>query len=269
MRIITLTITILLILACTCSAGVLIVSKTGAPNESESEKSQQRAYLQSKGMRMEFEDGDEVHVAIFRADKDLLWVIDKDNGSYFEMTREDLQKLKKQLDAMFKELDEQMQSMPPAQRDMMMQMMGDKIPTKEPEMSFKKIASSVKVLSWVCDHYEGYADGKKKAEFWTVNFDKVGIDKDEFKVLQDMGEFFSEIIPNQSSFFGMFTGESAGGDKQGMDFGLPVKIETFGDNGKEYSTNITEVTKHDCPASLFDLPKGLKKDEMPQETFGL
>ena len=122
------------IMASSLYAGILMVSVTESSDNPE-EKFEQKMFVDKDRMRMELSGEDLDQIIIFRKDKDVFWFIDNNDKTYFEMTREDLQEMKAQIDEAMREIEEQMKDLPPEQRQMMESMMKGNMPEKEPEMT--------------------------------------------------------------------------------------------------------------------------------------
>ena len=121
--------TILFLFSIASQAGVII--KMTQLSESMELDMKSTMYIDKDRLRMEASGSGQNQVIIFRGDKNLFWTIDDENKTYFEMTQEDIKKLKVQMDKMQKIMMEQMKNMPEEQRKMMEKMMPSNIPSKE------------------------------------------------------------------------------------------------------------------------------------------
>lgn len=193
---------------------------------------------------------------IYRADKDVFWMVDTKAKTYTEMTRQDIESMANTMDAAMKKMQEQMAKMPPEQREMMEKMMKQGMPgagTKS-KTTYKKTGSG-KVGSWACDKYESYQDGVKKSEMCVVDPLLLGFTVGDFQAMKDMAKPFEKLAKDMQS---MMPQDGVDGAPKGA----PVKTTTF-DNGKAKSeTLIKSVKKGALPASLFELPAGLTKKSM-------
>jgi hypothetical protein len=238
-------------------AGVLLKGTSESPGAPD-ETSEQNIYVDVDRMRVEMEGKNESQVIIFRMDKEIFWVIDDSRKTYIEITRQDLEEMKREMDEAMKMFEEQMKNLPPQQRQMMEGMMKDQMPAQAPEITYEKIGSGEKVGSWVCDKYEGYAAGEKQMDVWAADWKGIGMDSGKFEVMKEMGEFFKDF--NQDSaplFFG-----SNEGDEVDHPTGLPVKTVIYSGNNISHITEIKEIKEAEFSPSLFDLPDGLKKEKM-------
>ena len=217
------------------------------------------AYIGDNGMRAESRAEGEKNTVIFRSDKEVLWVINTADNSYTEMTKQDIKKIKGRMDEAMSMMQEQMKKMPPEQRAMMEQMMKGKampMPAQPEKEVYKKVASGVMAGKWKCDKYEGYRNGQLTEEVWTTSWKSLGIEQKDFRVMQSMGEFMSELSPDAASKFNV--GSDEWEENQGYP-GVPVRKISYSMGKKVSQNEIQEVKKKKIDSSLFELPKGLTK----------
>jgi len=223
-------------------------------------------YVEKDRLRMEMSGSEDKQVIIFRGDKNMFWVINKDKNSYTEMTQDDMKKLKEQMDNMQKMMEEQMKNLPEEQRKMMEQMMPSGMGnTKVVKTDYKKKASGQQVGKWTCDQYEGFKEGKKTSEMWTASWDQIGIQREDVSGFKKMVEFF-EVI-SQDAMEIMKVGSEEWELEQGIS-GIPVKWTDFMDGQQSSQGEMKEIIKKDLDSSLFELPSGLEKEDNPWENQG-
>ena len=140
-------ITLFIILSISVQAGVVVKMKQAA--QGISVESEQTMFIEKDRLRMEMSGEEENQTIIFRGDKNVFWVIDSDKKSYFEMTQDDIVKLKSQMEKMQEMMKEQMKNMPEEQRKMMEDMMPSGMPgEKKEKVTYTKKESGVKVGKW-------------------------------------------------------------------------------------------------------------------------
>ena len=142
--------------------------------------------------------------------------------------------------------------------------MKDRMPMMQeaaPQVTYKKVASGEKVNQWVCAKYEGYREDQKVKEVWTTDWKKLGLTPENFKVLNDLGEFFKDFAKDLASAFGQ-VGSAEWEKEQGYD-GIPVRTLSYSNGKLHATTEVTEVNQESLAPALFNLPTGLKKKEMP------
>jgi hypothetical protein len=252
---------ILLLALCMTSAeaGVVITTKDTSFDEPR-DSGTSTAYIGENGMRAESRSGGEDNTVIFRSDKEVLWVINAADKSYTEMTKNDVRKIKGQMDEAMRMMQEQMKNLPPEQRAMMEKMMkGNTMPAQPEKTVFKKVTSGVMVNTWKCDKYEGYRGGQLTEEVWTASWEDLGIEQNDFRVMQSMGEFVSELSPDAASHFNV--GSDEWEKEQGYP-GVPVRTISYSMGEKVFQTEIQDIKRQEVDSSLFELPKGLSRENV-------
>lgn len=245
------------LLASPAEAGLVMVYEQESYGRPGKETS--TMYMGKDNMRTESKGSGRDQVFIFRGDRKLFWMIDNREGTYTEITREDLTKLKGRMDEAMKEYEEQMKNVPPEQRMMVESMMKGRMPQPPPRTSYKKVASGVKVNRWTCDRYEGYSGTAKKEEVWTAGAEQFGLRPEELQVLEDVRDFMEEFSGESLPFFRV----ERETEKRGDDFsGVPVRMIRYADGKKQERMELTEVQRKDVAPSLFEVPKGVKKKAM-------
>lgn len=242
-------------------AGVLIVSSHESSPE-PNRVSTHKAYVDKDRMRVELGGKEADRVFIFRQDQDRFWLIDNKDKTYTEMTKEDLHKMKGNLDAGIAMMQKKMQDMPPEQRKMMEQMMS-KLPGAKPEafkIVYKKVASREKVNQWLCDKYEGHGPGQDKTELWTTNWQQTGITEADLKVFRGMGDFFAEFVKHMP--FLAHIGSKEWAQERGY-AGFPIRTMHYSGTQVRSKTEVKAIRRQDFAPSLFDLPSGLEQNATP------
>ncbi|MDD2890500.1 MAG: DUF4412 domain-containing protein [bacterium] len=243
-------------LALSASAGVLMISQA-SPDITD--VTDIKMYLDKNCMRIDTKARGEEQSFIFRKDKETFWVVNYKEKSFIEMTKKDLRVLKAKMEEAIKVMEEQMKNLPPEQKEMLEKMMKGQMPGNTPKIVYKKISAGEKVNKWVCNKYEGYIENNKEEEIWTTDWEKLGLSVNDFKVMQDVSEFIGEFSKGLgASFYKVGIEEN----KQSY-IGIPIKTINY--SGKEvvYTTELKEIQKQDLASSLFDVPAGFKKTEMP------
>jgi hypothetical protein len=255
---------ILFLLSVSTKAGVIV--KMTDESKGMNMKHESTMYIEKDRLRMDQSGEGQNHVIIFRGDKNVFWTIDHDKKSYFEMTQDDVRKMKAKMDDMQKMMMEQMKNMPAEQRKMMEQMMPSSVPTKEKvKTKYQKKASGVKIGKWNCTHYLGYKEDEISEEIWVADWKQIGVDKSELKVLNNMGKFFEALSQEAADFFEV--GSEEWEKELGMS-GAPVRSIHYMDGKPAGQSDIKEVTRRDLKSSLFELPAGYSKGENPWENQG-
>jgi hypothetical protein len=191
---------------------------------------------------------------IYRGDKKVFWTVDLKGKTYMEMTEKDFEEMTAKMNEAMKQMQAQIQNMPPERRKMMEEMMAKMRPGgKASKTSYRKLGDGGKVGRWATEKYEGTRDGTKVSELWTVAPKAIGIGEEDVLVLKDMGKFFEKFAKD---FSGMI-----GNQENGLQ-GVPVKTVAFKDGAARWQSELKDVKKEDLAASLFEIPAGLAMKTM-------
>ena len=237
--------------------GILLVSKSssggGAPQISQ---------IQIDGRRMRAEaigERGEKTIVVFDGTKKVMMLIDDSRKTVTEMNEADLDALGSQMSGMMAQLEQQMKNMPPAQRAQMeaaMKGRGASMPgAAAPKIQYTKTGTAT-VGKWTCDKYDGSSGGQKVSEVCTVDPKALGFTAADFAISRDFAAFFKKVIPGGGGqAFSIGTAEDQGFS------GVPVRtVSTVG--GRQFTTEITEVSRQTFPDSLFQAPAGYQKQSM-------
>jgi hypothetical protein len=240
-------------------AGVRLVSV----DKHDGGKTRSQVSLDEQALRVDLQGEGAGHTVIFRKDKQLAWMIDRNDRTYMEITKQDMEEMAAQIAEARKMMEQQLASLPPSQREMMEKMMKQQMPmglgaVAEPD--YTKVESGVTVHGWTCDRYEGTRDGKKVVDVWTVEPAELGVRRDDFAVLAELGEFFQGLAKNLGASFPNFKMDADEG--AGFD-GIPVRYVSYDGGSVRSEHEVEEVSQQTFDAALFELPDGLEKKDMP------
>ena len=218
-------------------------------------------YIEKHLIRIESQIGEEIHISIFNAEKEILYNIDMKNKSYVMITKDDLEKIGSKMHAVNKILEDKLKDLPKEQREMMNKMMQRNI-SKQPEMNkeitYSLVYENVKALNWNCDKYTVKENEELIRDVWVTDWSNSGL-KDEYKnVLKSMEKFFNYFT---DQFGNNVQSHSISLDFTLADKGIPVKTIYYS-NGKENGMSIVKKIKEiELPYSLFMVPTEFKKTD--------
>ena len=218
-----------------------------------------KTYIEKHLMRMESQIGDEMYVAIFNAEKEILYNIDMKKKTYVMITKADLEKVGNRLNDVNKLLEDKLKDLPQEQQEMMRKMMKQNLPeqnTPKKEKSYSLVGEGEKIENWECDKYRVKEDDEVIRDVWVTDWKNSGL-KDDYKtVLKSMEKFFN--------FFTDQLGNKVRSQSLNLDFsladkGIPVKTVYY-TNGEENGTSIVkEIKEEELPYSLFIVPTDFEK----------
>lgn len=243
-------------------AGVLLTI-VDQPADQPNDQTTMKMYVDKDRLRVENSGQEKNNIVIYRADKNLFWMINSKDKTYMEITKADLEKLQQQMAEMNQRMEEAMKNMPPEQRQMMEQQMKGRMPAaKTDETTYKKVASGQKVGEWSATQYEGDREGQKVEDVWATSSKSLGLTAEDFNVLKDMSKFWEGMgRMGRSNAPGFHVNEE--GEIEGKFSGVPVKSVKYAEGKVTSTSELKSVQREAFDASLFDLPAGLTKQEMP------
>ena len=234
--------------------GVLIVEKTTSGGNTKTNQIQ----IEKERMRAE----SDTQTVVFDGAKQVLWLINDGRKSYSEMTKADVDRMGGQLNDAMAKMQEQLKSLPPEQRTQIEAMMkGRGMPAMAggapaSKTEYRKTGAD-KVGSWACDKYEGTRGGQKVTELCTVDPKVLGFAMSDFQVSKQLMEFFSKIVPQGADrMFAVGTPE-----EQGFS-GVPVRRISFNNGQQQSVSEVTQASRQNFPASVFELPAGYQKEAL-------
>lgn len=207
-------------------------------------------------LRMDRE-GEEAYT-IFRGDRQALWHVEPKKKSYIEMTSEDLAAVGEKISEAMKKMEQQLAKMPPQQRQMMEQMMADRMPErKDVKPVVARTGRKKKISGYNCVEYEIKQDGRKKAELWVTDLADTPLTQKDFKVFEDMAAFVNEMLKNMP----MDVSPAQGFGYEQIK-GLPIHSLHYKDGKLASEALCTGITEKDIPGSRFTVPDAYRKRSM-------
>lgn len=242
-------------------AGVLLV---GEISTADAPKGTQKSetYLDKHAVRMRVDGATHPVVMIFRADKELLLIVDEKGKTYQEIGRKEVE----QLGQAFARIEQQLKSLPPEQRKAMEQMLkkqgmggSDNTPLK-----WKKGSGKSKVGKWTCEQHTGFQGKAKKFELWTTTPTALGLDKSVSAPMKKMLAFTKTLMdklpaPWRNAMAGT---QQTLANRMFSKKGVAVQVVTYEDGKEQSKWRMESVTKKALPKSLFEPPKGFSKQSL-------
>ena len=195
-------------------------------------------------------------------------MIDDTRKEYRVMTKEDLKKMADSGAAQMAAMREKMKSMPPEQRAMMEKMMGSKIPggmgspDKPDVWESKNMGTTATVEGRKCQVWTLSRNGAPFEELCVVPFNTLAGKEDFQKVFKEMSEAFADLAKNSPN------GDMGAKARMAID-GYPVRSRIYASDGKfrPSETVLVKWVEESITASMFEVPAGYKKAEMPKRPY--
>ncbi len=194
-------------------------------------------------------------ISIIRIDREKIYTVNTETKEYSEISFADLEKAAGKANAKMDEMRKSLESMPPEQRKMVEQMMGDKLGAKEGEgaASLTPGGETKTISGWKCTNYILKYSG---VEF-TVWVTK------EIKQSESMRKDWEQINRRLASLRPGGAGKSIGEAMMKID---GFAVET--DMAQGIKNVVTKYEKRSTPAGEFEVPAGYTKKENPLNLNG-
>jgi len=222
-------------------------------------------------MKMDFyKNGDNLENSmIYRGDANEMIFLNHEDHSYMVMDKETMNKLSKRLNSAMKQFEQAMKKVPPEQREMMKNMMKDKMPNMDNsnyvEPVLKK-AGSGNVNGYSCTKYDVYKGSEKIRQHCITNWSGIKGGKEISSVMLEMSGFMDEMAKTFSNNSGPM-GNTVKFERNVFNQlkemnGFPVKTVEY-DNGKVESESVLKSsTVKTISSSVFQVPGKYKRQNI-------
>jgi|GEM_PF-2343154 len=238
------------------------------------------------GINVNIKEDGEHHAIIWNRIKNIAYMVNFTEGTYWTMTEEDAAKVKKmqqevmprmkaQQEQIQKLFEEQMKDLSEAERKEAMKHLPGGMGMgmgQEAETVWEKVGSE-SVGQWDADIWVGRRYGQMVEKVWAVGWDQLGVDESYLGVFADFSEFAGGFMEEGDGPFNFSQVE----EEQGYP-GLPVIVKIFGDDEELESTQtLKELKTEESDPDTYGLPitdppldpTKSPMDEMPTDMPGM
>jgi hypothetical protein len=197
---------------------------------------------------------------IFQADADKIYMVDHDAKEYICLDKEAMRKVANRMNETVRQMQEQLDNMPKAQRKIMQDMWEKNMPQSPGE----GLAVDVRPMGMDGDYekYELWVGDEKMSEVWAASPEKMGIPANSLEVFRKMSAFYEELresLSNNPFFQSMGTNPFPGFAEMN---GFPVRTRDV-QAGTE--THVSEATTTDLVPEFFNPPEEYRRKEVEVE----
>lgn len=190
-------------------------------------------------------------------------IVDDKRKQYRVMTKEDLKKLADTAGDAMAKMQEKMKNMSPEQRAMMEKMMGNRVAggmsmDKPATWESKSLGTSATVEGRKCQNWNLLRNGVPYEELCVVPYSSLPGKEDFQKVFKEMSEAFADLAKS-------VPGADQSAKARAAINGYAVRTRMYDADGKFRPTEtiMTKWVEESIPASMFEVPAGYTKLEMP------
>jgi hypothetical protein len=236
-------------------AGITITSQKGAGPTT--------MYVEGERLRIDTPERDErVTAVVFDGPTKRFVMINDHDRTYTEITEEDRKRIRAQLDAMRPMMQERMKSLPPEQRKQMEEMMGSG--DKPHDWKFEATGEKKTVNGFACSVYRVTEDGVLREQDCISPWSAGVVKKSDFAAVAKMAQ---EMLQGMGGMGGARSSIFARIDKAP---GIPISRLPMGEGGKPgEEEQIKSVKRGAVPTSMFAIPAGYTKKELPAMGMGM
>lgn len=223
--------------------------------------------LEGDNLRMESGRGE---VMLYNAATKKMTLIRTAQQTYHELGPDDMKRIGAQMDAARAQMQARMANMPPEQRKMVEQMMaqqGRPAPgapaVKEPEWTFQAAGQKKTINGFPCEVYKVLEGAAQREEDCLSPWGKALVTREDLSALLRFAESITSMMGEMG---GPMRGQvGAAMTRVGKFPGFPVQRVLPGrDGGPAETETLKQLERKSLPASLFTVPAGFKRAEMPQ-----
>jgi hypothetical protein len=219
------------------------------------------------------------HTMIYRADLNRVWVIEPQRRSYMEMTPETMQRMAgqmagatAQMGAAQAQMQARLAQLPPEQRAQIEALMAGRGlggppgaraggPPAPPQIAYIKAGNSKTVGNWRCDVYRKTTNGEREEDVCLAPITAAGLSAADFQVLDRLSTFMAPMMSSPMMPRTDYMGWNAMNKAVGFQ-AVPLDTVTYVGGKPDAQETVTKIDRTTIPASTFELPAGLSKQEM-------
>jgi hypothetical protein len=234
-------------------------ARAGVKMTFEKQNDKQTLYVEGDKMRAEETTPQGARVVIVDGKSKRLLFLDLENKAYTEMTEADMARLRTQMAEQRKQMQTQIDKLPPDQRKQMEEMMqghggAEPLAQAPSELTFERLGQHRNVNGWACEMYRVLEGGKPQEEDCIAPWGKGLVARSDFAVVDQIESSFSHSL-------GVKDEHRAMGELSKFP-GFPVaRTRIFPDGTKQPAEQLRSVSHERIPADKFSVPAGFKKRE--------
>jgi hypothetical protein len=199
---------------------------------------------------------------VFRGDKKVLWIIDTAQKTYTEMDEAAAKAMGEQMNSAMAQLQEAMKGMPAEQRAQMEKMMAGKMKgMTPPKQTVKPMGQTKPINGFECAGYT-VSGGDGETEVWAADPKVLKLGTADMTAFKDFAEFMKSSFPGMERIADL--AKDFDHPREDQVPGFPVLTIRRDKSGKEeFRSELLKLTRGSVDASVFELPAGLTKTDMP------
>ncbi len=241
------------------AAGTRMVMETSRLSDG---KLLDRSVLLVDGPRLRLDSGGGKTSIVYHADERLVWMLDHDDRSYFEVDQQTTAGIARSLDNVNKELRARLDSLPADQRAaaerLLNKTLGPSSEVKRPEVVIVPTGDSETLEGTACRVFEVLRDGERVADVCKAEFAALGVGADTLSAVGDLSAFLRETVTSLAPKRIREEGLDALDSFERID-GVPLRVRAYEGGTAVRQSRIRDLEARDFPATDFRVPDGYSK----------
>lgn len=230
-------------------------------------KGSEKTFAQGEMLAMENTDGQTT--MIFRGDRML--VIDHRERSYTEIDEQTMEEIGAQLNDAMKQMKERLESLPPAQREMMERMMKGRMPAgmnMEPIDIRVEPGEKQSVGDYSCRMYSIYLNDDKSQELCAAPLSEVGAASEAWEAFQAMAHFSRKMMESFTQGpFAQMVNSNPFAMLEEID-GLPILTRSYVNGKATEEKRLLSITSQSLDDEVFLPPQDYRKKSIKDSMRG-
>jgi hypothetical protein len=247
-------------------AGTLLDAEARGPGNDPLPTRRGSVSLEPDRLRL---DVPEVSTAIiYRADLNLVWIVDHRNRSFVRIERATMRELSRRMAEAKAELRARLAAMSPELRASMERMLGetaDPGDEKEVGISRRETGRTERLKDVACAEVELRRGKETVAVACTADWESAGVEPETFRPLQELGSFLQQtlsaipVLPDDA----LRPGELDALEAIGRLEGVPLRIQIFEDGAPIREIRVTSIEQKSFAGESFEVPAGYQQKAVP------
>ena len=219
------------------------------------------------------------NIMIFRGDLNRAWFIEPQKRTYMEWTPETMQQMagqmagaNAQMAAAMAQMQAELAKLPPEQRAQMEAMMagrgglaglagGRGGAPAAPQVSYTRAGGSKTVAGWSCDQYRKTVNGRQEEDLCIARIAATGFSQADFQVFDRFSAFMSPVtsqpaVPKNDIMNWNDMNKAIGFQ------GVPLDTVMYSGGRPNMQQTVNKAERTAIPASTYELPAGLTKQDV-------
>lgn len=204
-------------------------------------------------------------VTIYRADKNLLWILDEEHKSYMELDKQTMHMMVAKLDEAMDQMDKALEQLPPEQRKAAEEIVKGKAPAAAPaavpNIEFKNTGTKQTINGHPCTRYDCSVEGKKTNEVWVTSWGEAGVTQETLAVFKNLAGFFDQTLESSPLLRDQMNQSVAVLGEIEKLKGFPILVRTFEDGKATQETLFKSMETQKVDPSLYEVPAGFTQKQ--------